>query len=177
MLCSIQRSRPFYNTKLEALSESFMILCTLNYLITGFAFESHVGQLLFSRLQNGCDVNSQSYSGNTPLHNACGRGQVDTVRLLLKSGADSTLKNYHNDTPMMVAKNKKVSHGDGAKTLKLTKSQLLMTNSFLFTITSELGKKNCRTPILTGTRCFSRHSLTLIIWCKITSMSFQSEVL
>lgn len=61
-------------------------------------------------LQNGCDVNSQSYSGNTALHSACGRGQVDTVRLLLKSGADSSLKNYHNDTPVMVAKNKKVSN-------------------------------------------------------------------
>lgn len=54
-------------------------------------------------------MNSQSYSGNTALHSACGRGQVDTVRLLLKSGADSSLKNYHNDTPVMVAKNKKVS--------------------------------------------------------------------
>lgn len=62
-------------------------------------------------LQSGCDVNSQSYSGNTALHSACGRGQVDTVRLLLKSGADSSLKNYHNDTPVMVAKNKKVSEG------------------------------------------------------------------
>ncbi len=62
-----------------------------------------------SLLQSGCDVNSQSYSGNTALHSACGRGQVDTVRMLLKSGADSSLKNYHNDTPVMVAKNKKVS--------------------------------------------------------------------
>uniref|UniRef100_A0A3B4GAI4 BCL3 transcription coactivator n=1 Tax=Pundamilia nyererei TaxID=303518 RepID=A0A3B4GAI4_9CICH len=53
-------------------------------------------------------MNFQSYSGNTALHSACGRGQVETVRLLLKSGADSSLKNYHNDTPVMVAKNKKV---------------------------------------------------------------------
>ncbi len=29
--------------------------------------------------------------------------------MLLKNGADSSLKNYHNDTPVMVAKNKKVS--------------------------------------------------------------------
>lgn len=65
--------------------------------------------LVIFLLQNRCDVNSQSYSGNTALHSACGRGQVETVRLLLKSGADSSLKNYHNDTPVMVAKNKKVS--------------------------------------------------------------------
>lgn len=31
------------------------------------------------------------------------------MRLLLKSGADSSLKNYHNDTPVMVTRNKKVS--------------------------------------------------------------------
>ncbi|XP_061574436.1 B-cell lymphoma 3 protein [Cololabis saira] len=59
--------------------------------------------------QNACDVNGQTYSGNTALHIACGRGQVDIVRLLLKSGADSSLKNYHNDTPVMVAKNKKIA--------------------------------------------------------------------
>lgn len=58
--------------------------------------------------QSGCDVNSRSYSGNTALHSACGREQVDMVRLLLKSGADSSLKNYHNDTPVMVTKNRKV---------------------------------------------------------------------
>ncbi|KAK1795106.1 hypothetical protein P4O66_010278 [Electrophorus voltai] len=59
--------------------------------------------------QNGCNVNSQSYSGNTALHMACGRGEVEVVRVLLKNGADSSLKNYHNDTAVMVAKNKKVS--------------------------------------------------------------------
>lgn len=58
--------------------------------------------------QNDCNVNVQSYSGNTALHSACGRGQVDTARLLLKNRADSSVKNYHNDTPAMVAKNKKV---------------------------------------------------------------------
>lgn len=37
------------------------------------------------------------------------------MRLLLKSGADSSLKNYHNDTPVMVAKNKKVSDRNTVK--------------------------------------------------------------
>jgi len=53
-------------------------------------------------------VNAQSYSGNTALHSACGRGQIEIVRVLLKNGADSSLKNNHNDTAIMVAKNKKV---------------------------------------------------------------------
>lgn len=64
--------------------------------------------LFCSLSQNGCNVNLQSYSGNTALHIACGRGEVDAVRVLLKNGADSSLKNYHNDTAVMVAKNKKV---------------------------------------------------------------------
>ncbi|XP_056308491.1 B-cell lymphoma 3 protein-like [Danio aesculapii] len=59
--------------------------------------------------QRGCDVNAQSYSGNTALHSACGRGHIELVRVLLKNGADSSLKNNHNDTAIMVAKNKKVS--------------------------------------------------------------------
>lgn len=53
-------------------------------------------------------MNAQSYSGNTALHSACGRGQIEIVRVLLKNGADSSLKNNHNDTAIMVAKNKKV---------------------------------------------------------------------
>lgn len=65
--------------------------------------------------QNGCNVNSQSYSGNTALHIACGRGEVEAVRVLLKNGADSSLKNYHNDTAVMVAKNKKVLKRGGIK--------------------------------------------------------------
>uniref|UniRef100_A0A3Q3WC34 Uncharacterized protein n=1 Tax=Mola mola TaxID=94237 RepID=A0A3Q3WC34_MOLML len=73
------------------------------------AVESNNADMVHFLIERGCDVNSQSYSGNTALHSACGRGQVDTVRLLLKSGADSSLKNYHNDTPVMVAKNKKVT--------------------------------------------------------------------
>lgn len=58
-------------------------------------------------IQSGCDVNAQSYSGNTALHSACGRGQIEIVRVLLKNGADSSLKNNHNDTAIMVAKNKR----------------------------------------------------------------------
>ncbi|KAM9310600.1 B-cell lymphoma 3 protein homolog isoform 2-T2 [Pholidichthys leucotaenia] len=82
------------------------------------AVESSNTDMVHFLIENGCDVNTQSYSGNTALHSACGRGQVDIVRLLLKSGADSSLKNYHNDTPVMVAKNKKIAdvlRGRGSK--------------------------------------------------------------
>ncbi|KAM6968098.1 uncharacterized protein bcl3 [Aplochiton taeniatus] len=73
------------------------------------AVESNNTEMVHFLIENGCNVNGQSYSGNTALHSACGRGQVDTVRLLLRNGADSSIKNYHNDTPIMVAKNKKVT--------------------------------------------------------------------
>ncbi|KAL2084257.1 hypothetical protein ACEWY4_019775 [Coilia grayii] len=69
-----------------------------------------------------CDVNAQSYSGNTALHSACGRGHIEAVRTLLKNGADSSLKNYHNDTAVMVAKNKRVTdvlRGKGSRSLPL----------------------------------------------------------
>ncbi|XP_072316501.1 B-cell lymphoma 3 protein homolog [Eucyclogobius newberryi] len=72
------------------------------------AVESNNVNMAHFLIENGCDVNSQSYSRNTALHSACGRGQEDTVRLLLKNGADSGLKNYHNDTPVMVTTNKKI---------------------------------------------------------------------
>lgn len=73
------------------------------------AVESNNANMVHFLIENSCDVNSQSYSGNTALHCACGRGQVDTVRLLLKNGADSSVKNYHNDTPVMVTTNKKIA--------------------------------------------------------------------
>uniref|UniRef100_UPI0037E80BD4 B-cell lymphoma 3 protein homolog isoform X2 n=1 Tax=Semicossyphus pulcher TaxID=241346 RepID=UPI0037E80BD4 len=95
------------------------------------AVESNNADMVHFLIERGCDVNSQSYSGNTALHSACGRGQVDTVRLLLKSGADSSLKNYHNDTPVMVAKNKKISdvlRGRGSNQIRVP-DQHSMSNS------------------------------------------------
>ncbi|CAJ1062648.1 B-cell lymphoma 3 protein homolog [Xyrichtys novacula] len=95
------------------------------------AVESNNADMVHFLIERGSDVNGQSYSGNTALHSACGRGQVDTVRLLLKSGADSSLKNYHNDTPVMVAKNKKISdvlRGRGSSQIRV-QDQLSVSNS------------------------------------------------
>ncbi|XP_016356192.1 uncharacterized protein LOC107699450 [Sinocyclocheilus anshuiensis] len=73
------------------------------------AVENNFTDMVIFLIESGCDVNTQSYSGNTALHSACGRGHIEIVRVLLKDGADSSLKNNHNDTAIMVAKNKKVS--------------------------------------------------------------------
>lgn len=59
--------------------------------------------------QHGANVNAQMSSGNSALHSASGRGLLPLVRTLVRSGADSSLKNCHNDTPLMVARNRRVS--------------------------------------------------------------------
>lgn len=59
--------------------------------------------------QHGANVNAQMCSGNSALHSASGRGLLPLVRTLVRSGADSGLKNCHNDTPLMVARNRRVS--------------------------------------------------------------------
>ncbi|XP_050988128.1 B-cell lymphoma 3 protein homolog isoform X1 [Labeo rohita] len=73
------------------------------------AVENNFTDMVIFLIESGCDVNAQSYSGNTALHSACGRGHIEIVRVLLKNGADSSVKNNHNDTAIMVANNKKVS--------------------------------------------------------------------
>lgn len=48
-------------------------------------------------------VNAQSYSGNSALHIATGRGYTDVVKVLVQYGADLSLKNSHWETPVNVA--------------------------------------------------------------------------
>ncbi|CAL8247507.1 unnamed protein product [Lota lota] len=88
-----------------------------------YAVERNNVDMVQFLIESGSDVNGQSNSGNTALHGACGRGQVDTVWLLLKKGADSGIKNNHNDTPVMVAKNKKIADVLRGKSSKLSRSQ------------------------------------------------------
>ncbi|KAK7800972.1 hypothetical protein U0070_004654 [Myodes glareolus] len=57
---------------------------------------------------HGANVNAQMYSGSSALHSASGRGLLPLVRTLVRSGADSGLKNCHNDTPLMVARSRRV---------------------------------------------------------------------
>ncbi|ERE60025.1 B-cell lymphoma 3 protein, partial [Cricetulus griseus] len=56
----------------------------------------------------GANVNAQMYSGSSALHSASGRGLLPLVRTLVRNGADSGLKNCHNDTPLMVARSRRV---------------------------------------------------------------------
>ena len=60
-------------------------------------------------IEIGAFVNAQSYSGNTALHVATGRGYSDIVRLLMRYGADMSVKNTHRDTPVMMSNSNMVS--------------------------------------------------------------------
>jgi len=50
------------------------------------------------------DLNAVDEYGYTPLHLACDRGNIDMVRLLLKKGADHSLKDPDNLSPIELAK-------------------------------------------------------------------------
>jgi ankyrin repeat protein len=56
-------------------------------------------------LADGADVNTQDLYGDTPLHNLLyGEGaDIDTVELLLESGADVSLENEDGMTPAELA--------------------------------------------------------------------------
>ena len=52
----------------------------------------------------GIDVNSQSFSGDTPLHDASRMGHLDAVQALLDLGAKRSIKNKYGRSPLSVAK-------------------------------------------------------------------------
>ena len=54
-------------------------------------------------LLNGSEVNVRDHNMETPLHYACHEGSVDTVRLLLRHGADHSLLNEVNEDPLALA--------------------------------------------------------------------------
>jgi ankyrin repeat protein len=53
-------------------------------------------------LKRGANPNIQStrFSGETPLHKAAFNGDEETVELLLRYGADPTIRNYNGETPL-----------------------------------------------------------------------------
>ncbi|KAM9299479.1 B-cell lymphoma 3 protein [Gastrophryne carolinensis] len=73
------------------------------------AVENGHEEMVSLLIQHGARVNQLTYAGNTALHVASGRGLAEITRLLMRSGADSTIKNCHNDTAMTVSKNKKTA--------------------------------------------------------------------
>ena len=65
-------------------------------------------------LGGGADLNSRTRSGMTALHVAVIENKASAVELLLESGADPSVKDYHGHTPLDYAK----PHPDLEKMLK-----------------------------------------------------------
>jgi ankyrin repeat protein len=51
----------------------------------------------------GADPNAVDENGETPLHFACDRGQLEAVRALLLAGADPNAREEQGQTPLMYA--------------------------------------------------------------------------
>jgi len=51
-------------------------------------------------VKKGADVHLQNKWLETPLHQACSRGCVETTLFLLRQGADPNALNYYNETPL-----------------------------------------------------------------------------
>lgn len=54
-------------------------------------------------LKRGCDVDSTSATGNTPLHVAVMRNRFDCVMVLLTYGANAGAHGEHGNTPLHLA--------------------------------------------------------------------------
>jgi ankyrin repeat protein len=54
-------------------------------------------------LQKGADAQPRNGEGNTPLHLAAQRSDVEFVRLLLEAGADRLVKNHKGQLPVHLA--------------------------------------------------------------------------
>lgn len=60
-------------------------------------------EILRMFLDNGLDINGCSNYGDTPLHMAAMRGNLECVKLLLEIGADDSILNNKNETALEVA--------------------------------------------------------------------------
>jgi len=58
---------------------------------------------LRSFISAGEDVNARDEYGNTPLHRATSRGNLEAVRFLLKQGADVNARDRFGDSPLHIA--------------------------------------------------------------------------
>jgi ankyrin repeat protein len=54
-------------------------------------------------ISSGATVDAQDETGNTPLHEAARRDNLEVVEALLAAGATKNLQNKHNQTPADLA--------------------------------------------------------------------------
>nr|CRH04494.1 conserved protein of unknown function[Include Ank repeats] [Candidatus Magnetococcus massalia] len=62
-----------------------------------------VGQLVYMLEYSALQVDARDNDGWTPLHCAAALGQLETVKELLRRGADVNARNYDGITPLLAA--------------------------------------------------------------------------
>jgi ankyrin repeat protein len=93
------------NTASDSGSTALQIACGQGHVV--------VANMLLT--ERGADVDTANIGGGTALYQACGFGRVDTVKLLLEHGADSTKAAHNGTTPLEVARQR--GHEDILKLL------------------------------------------------------------
>jgi ankyrin repeat protein len=76
------------------------------YSYTPLHVASLVGSIRCTQIlyESGSNIDSQNGQGNTPLHLAAVEGELDVVKLLIDIQADTTIKNFDEETAFDVAK-------------------------------------------------------------------------
>ena len=68
------------------------------------AIKNNFDEIMLTLLtQNGCDPKIIDNTGNSPLHVACIKGNLDVVKALISHGADQNSLDIDNDTPITLA--------------------------------------------------------------------------
>ena len=73
---------------------------TLNDRPLHCAAEFHRDEIARMLIESGADVNARNEMLNTPLHEAVGREGLETIKLLLRHGASTTIKNNNGETAL-----------------------------------------------------------------------------
>lgn len=68
-----------------------------------FCIENDSYPLVKYLIYNGVSINRIDDEGNTPLHVAVSRKNIDLIKLLIESGADFDIQNNEGNTPLMLA--------------------------------------------------------------------------
>jgi ankyrin repeat protein len=74
--------------------------------------ESNAVEVAKLLLENGAEVNSTNWMGNTPLHNAASEfGSLDLLALLLQKGAELNARNNDGETPLCLVRKREKDMG------------------------------------------------------------------
>ena len=63
-------------------------------------FDKSVNLEMIKLLESGADINTKSKDGWTAISRAAGRGNIETIKILIQAGADINVKDKNDGTPL-----------------------------------------------------------------------------